>query len=70
MTTDNERIDALETHVAFQGDTIRQLNDALVAQQTRLDQMQSELRRLATTLRDAMTDTRPPSADDEVPPHY
>jgi uncharacterized coiled-coil protein SlyX len=69
VTTD-ERIDALEAHVAFQGDTIRQLNDALVAQQSRLDDMQAELERLGATVRDAVTDTRVPSADDEVPPHY
>ena len=69
VTTD-ERIDALEAHVAFQGDTIRQLNDALVAQQGRLDDLQGELDRLGATVRDAVTDTGMPSADEEVPPHY
>jgi SlyX protein len=69
VTTDAERIDALETHLAFQDDTIRQLSDALVAQQGRLDQMQAELTRLAATVRDETNDTRITPAD-EVPPHY
>ncbi|MEO2199441.1 MAG: SlyX family protein [bacterium] len=69
MTTDSTRIDTLETHLAFQNDTIRQLNDALVAQQGRIDQMQAELERLGAAVRDGANDTRSIPAD-EVPPHY
>jgi SlyX protein len=69
VTTDSTRIDTLETHLAFQDETIRQLNDALVAQQGRIDQMQAELERLVATVRDGAHDTRSPPAD-EVPPHY
>jgi uncharacterized coiled-coil protein SlyX len=69
VTTDSTRIDTLETHLAFQDEAIRQLNDALVAQQGRIDQMQAELERLVATVRNGAHDTRSPPAD-EVPPHY
>ncbi len=68
MTEHTERIDALEAHVAFQDDTIRQLNDALVAQQGRLDRMQIELDQLTNAMK-AWSEATPPPGD-ERPPHY
>ena len=68
MTTDTQRIDALEMRLAFQDDTIQQLNDALVAQQVRIDALQAELEQLVATFRAGMSgDVK---ASDEVPPHY
>jgi uncharacterized coiled-coil protein SlyX len=69
VNTEGDRIDALETHLAFQGDTIQQLNDALVAQQDRIDKMQAKLERLIATVRDGMNDAGTSPAD-ELPPHY
>lgn len=69
MTTDGERIDALEARVAFQDDTVQQLNDALIAQQSRLDALQAELEQLIATLRDGLGDAQITPAD-ELPPHY
>lgn len=69
MSTEDDRIDALEAHVAFQGDTIRQLNDALVAQQQRIDRLQSEFDRLVATVQDGARDAPGPPPD-ERPPHY
>ena len=69
MDTDDERIDLLETHLTFQDDTLRQLNDALVAQQRRIDQLEAELKQLIATVRNGMNDTRTQPAD-EIPPHY
>ena len=68
MTTKSERIDALEAHVAFQDDTVRQLNDALVAQQGRLDRMQAELEQVVNAMK-AWNEPSPPPGD-ERPPHY
>ena len=68
MTAKSERIDALEAHVAFQDDTVRQLNDALVAQQGRLDRMQAELEQVVNAMK-AWSETSPPPGD-ERPPHY
>jgi uncharacterized coiled-coil protein SlyX len=48
---------------------MRQLNDALVAQQDRIDQMQAKLEQLIATVRDGMNDARITPAD-ELPPHY
>lgn len=69
VSTDGDRIDALETHLAFQGDTIRQLNEALVAQQDRIDRLEAEFERvIATVQREASGAASPPA--DERPPHY
>ena len=68
MTAKSERIDALEAHVAFQDDTVRQLNDALVAQQGRLDRMQAELEQVVNAMK-AWNETSHPQGD-ERPPHY
>lgn len=68
MSADSDRIDTLEAHVAFQGDTIRQLNEALVAQQKRIDRLQVQFERFVAQ-RDEAGDGQglPP---DERPPHY
>ena len=54
--------------MAFQDDTVRQLNDALVAQQGRLDRMQAELEQVVNAMK-AWNETSPPPGD-ERPPHY
>ena len=69
VSADGDRIDALETHLAFQGDTIRQLNDALVAQQSRIDRLEAEFERVIATVQRAASDAPGPPAD-ERPPHY
>ena len=60
VSADGDRIDALETHVAFQGDTIRQLNDALVAQQGRIDRLEAEFERVIATVQRAASDAPGP----------
>ncbi len=69
MTHDQERIDALESRLAFQDDTIQQLNDALIAQQVRIDLLEAEMRRLIDELRGGVTGVQIIPAD-ELPPHY
>ena len=66
MSTDAERIDGLESQMAFQDETIQQLSDALVAQQTRIDALQAKLEQLLE-MRASETDAVPM---DEKPPHY
>ncbi len=46
------RMDELETKVAFQENTIEQLNQALIEQQFIIDKMQLQLRYLAQKLKD------------------
>lgn len=62
------RLEALETKVAFQEDTIQQLNDALVAQQQRIDQLEVLLRVLAEQLRTAQEPAE--ELVEPPPPHY
>lgn len=69
VSTDGDRIDGLETHLAFQGDTIRQLNDALVAQQERIDRLEAQFERVIATVQREGRDAPGPLAD-ERPPHY
>lgn len=69
MTDDAERIDTLESRLAFQDDTLQQLNDALVAQQSRIDSLEAEVRRLVEETSTGLTDAQI-SPPDEPPPHY
>ncbi len=64
-----ERIDTLETRLAFQDDTIQQLNDALIAQQARIDLLETEMRQLIDEFRGGMTEAQIGPVD-ELPPHY
>jgi SlyX protein len=64
-----ERTDTLEARLAFQDDTIQQLNDALVAQQARIDLLEAEIRRLTDEFRGGTTEA-PINPVDELPPHY
>ncbi len=64
-----ERTDTLETRLAFQDDTIQQLNDALIAQQARIDLLEGELRRLIDEFRGGITEAQIDPVD-ELPPHY
>ena len=63
------RIDALESKVTFQDDTIEQLNSALVHQQSRIDRLETRVTVLQKQLEAQGTD-----AADELgempPPHY
>ena len=64
-----ERVEELETKAAFQEDTIRELNDALVGQQARIDQLENILRRLLEEVRGLM-ETGSPVTEEAPPPHY
>lgn len=64
-----ERIDALETRLTFQEDTIAQLNDALIAQQARIDLLEAEMRQLIDEFRGGVTEAQINAAN-ELPPHY
>jgi SlyX protein len=66
LSTDAERIDSLESQLSFQDETIQQLSDALVAQQSRIDALEAKLIQLLE-MRASESDTAPV---DEKPPHY
>ena len=62
------RLTELEIRVAFQEDTIAQLNDALVAQQMRIDATEHRLEMHIESMK-RMQDGADPFAHDP-PPHY
>ncbi|OGQ77223.1 MAG: hypothetical protein A2289_24050 [Deltaproteobacteria bacterium RIFOXYA12_FULL_58_15] len=65
-----ERIIRLETTVAFNEQTLAELNDFVSAQQMQLQELAEELRRLGERVR-LLTPSDPPSPKDEPPPpHY
>ena len=64
------RVDELETKVAFQENTIEQLNQALIEQQFIIDKMQLQLRYLAQKLKDVQPSNIATQAEETPPPHY
>lgn len=68
----DERLVALEMRAAFQDDTLQQLNDALVAQQLRMDQLELRLQALNRRLEAALAGALDPAEPvvEPPPPHY
>lgn len=64
------RMDELETKVAFQENTIEQLNQALIEQQFIIDKMQLQLRYLAQKLKDMQPSNIATQSEETPPPHY
>ena len=69
MPSDDERFEAFESKLAFQEDTIQQLNDALVEQQLRIDHLEASLRSLLEQAEDG-PELPGLTPEDERPPHY
>ena len=68
MSDDSQRISELESRLEFQDETITRLNDALVAQQNRLDQLEKRQQQLIEHLKSARAKDDP--ANEPPPPHY
>ena len=66
---DDARLEALEIKIAYQEQTIAQLNEVILEQQRRLDQLES----IYQLLREKLRSLEEPGADPdahELPPHY
>ena len=64
------RINDLETQLAFQEDTIQALNQALVSQQTQISELEHTLRLLAKKLKGMQPDAVASMSEETPPPHY
>jgi SlyX protein len=64
----SERIDALESRLAYQDQTIEQLNEAITAQWKQIDALTRQLSALTERLQEAETNAPAPAS--ERPPHY
>lgn len=65
-----QRLDELETRLAFQDDTIQSLNDALGQQQIALDRMRRSLELVAKRQAEMVTLMPGDTEGDQPPPHY
>ena len=63
-----DRIDLLETRLAFQDATIETLNETITEQWLKIDALTRQLASLSERLKAA--EQRAPGAADEPPPHY
>ena len=68
MSDDSQRISELESRLEFQDETITRLNDALVAQQNRLDQLEKRQQQLIEHLKSAQA--KDDLGKEPPPPHY
>lgn len=70
MKTAEERIAQLEETMYFQDKIVRELNDALTAQQFQLDEMEKRMLAMQTKLRALLPALDEGGTDDGPPPHY
>ena len=64
----NDRIDLLETRLAFQDETIETLNKTITEQWLKIDGLTRQLKALSERLE--VAESRVPGAANEPPPHY
>ena len=63
-----ERIDALESRLMYQDETIEQLNQTITAQWKQIDALTRQVAELRERLQEA--EANAPGAGNERPPHY
>ncbi len=70
MTRDdiNDRVQVLEEKFEHQDRTIDVLNDVIIEQQTQLNTLEDQIRRLQALL--AAMEDKPNDGDEPPPPHY
>lgn len=68
IKTLSDRIDMLETRLAYQDDTIETLNQTITAQWKQIDTLTRQLTQLSERLQEA--ETNAPGSTNERPPHY
>jgi SlyX protein len=64
----SDRIDALETKLMFQDETIETLNKTITGQWLKIDALTRQVAALSERLQEA--ETHGPGSADEPPPHY
>jgi len=65
-----ERIDHLESRLAFQDHTIEQLNQELTQQQRQLEKLRLQLDLLVNRMREMQVSQVASQAEETPPPHY
>ncbi|GLT14789.1 SlyX family protein [Vibrio algivorus] len=65
-----QRIDGLECQVAFQEQTINELNDALSQQQLLITRMQDQMKFVVGKVKNLDTSNLADASEETPPPHY
>lgn len=68
--SDSDRIDDLESRIAFQEDAIDKFSDIIARQEKELDQLKRMVLILSTQIRSIDQGDERVSSAQEVPPHY
>ena len=63
-------IEELQMKVAFQENTIEELNQALIAQQKQIDQLMFKMRHVTNKLKELSVSNLASQQDETPPPHY
>ncbi|MDC0602833.1 SlyX family protein [Aliiglaciecola sp.] len=63
-------IESLQTQVAFQEDTIEQLNQALTDQQMQLDKIHFQMKQLVNKVKQMEPSNMADASEETPPPHY
>jgi SlyX protein len=66
----NERLTELEVRVAFQDQTIQDLNEVVTRQQREIDRLAQELEAVKSRLSGLAPSMVIPHEDEKPPPHY
>lgn len=66
----HERIEHLESRLAFQDDTIEQLNHALTLQQQDLDKLQHQMTLIISRMKEMVVSQIASQSEETPPPHY
>lgn len=65
-----DRIDNLETRIAYQDEIIEALNKTVIEQWARLDEALARIRHLESRLREVQVSTIRDPSEETPPPHY
>ena len=68
--TNEERLNELETRLAFQDDLLETLNRIVADQQQELTELKALCRELLEQLRSLPSQSATRRPEDEIPPHY
>ena len=65
-----QRINEVETRLAFQETTLQELNAALTDQQLQLSHLEGILQKLTEQIEEMISRSQPSLANEPPPPHY
>ena len=65
-----DRIEELESRLAFQDDTIEQLNQALAMQQQDMDKLRHQMGLIAIRMKEMVVSQVASQSEEMPPPHY